>query len=345
MVPNLYLLFETNAKAVGIVCGCGCPIRKDAHDAHLLPKHIQHAVNVAILGHDLLDGTVVEIAVLVDIGDVPRALQTPGDDLETELLSLLRVTAGNNRTILVGDEVVDWRGDILDTVLCIPFQVGHSAGEASGGIAIIVEVQGLLAEGWGGLEPVEDVVVEEALHKDILGVDAGFDDRVNHLLGIFLLRVVALKGHLDLRSLELRGVLETEVASQSEVFLEGHDRAASGVEISSPVWCSVEVRFGRGGVGIEAIHLGAESLVLFKSNVTGATFGDRRLAVLGWGEWRSTLGIELGDVDNVGRCVQVTLTMAADQLAILGEGDITLKDTSTHASSGHVGLSRVLGEL
>src|SRR5690348_15450487 len=114
MILNLYLLFEANAEAVGIVCGGGSPIRKDAHDAHLPPKHIQHAENVAILGHDLLDGAVVEVAVLVDIGDGSRALQTPGDDLETELLSLLRVTAGDNRTVLVCDEVVDRRGDILD---------------------------------------------------------------------------------------------------------------------------------------------------------------------------------------------------------------------------------------
>ena len=57
-----------------------------------------------------------------------------------------------------------------------------------------------------------------------------------------------------------------------------------------------------------------------------------------------TVGIKLGRYgalvgqirfEDVGGGVQVTLRVTADQLAVFGEGDITLENASTHLSGGH----------
>ena len=48
---------------------------------------------------------------------------------------------------------------------------------------------------------------------------------------------------------------------------------------------------------------------------------------------------------DVGGGVQIVLRVPADELFVLGEGDVTLEDARTHSGARLIGLARVLGEL
>lgn len=129
------------------------------------------------------------------------------------------------------------------------------------------------------------------------------------------------------------------------MLLEGQRGAAGVVEVGAPGRNAAQVVCGRCRAGVEAVHLGAQRLELSEGDVAGAALGRRGLAVGRRLEGRRALLVELGDVDDVGRGVQITLTVAAHQLEILGEGDVALEHAGAHASARQVGLSRVLGEL
>lgn len=273
-----------------------------------------------------------------------RALQTPGDDLKAQLIRLLGVVAGDNLAVLAGDEVRQGRGDNLDAVGVVLGEVGDGGVHAVK-VGNLVEVHGLLGELWLVLEPVEQVVVEEALGPDAAGGDAGLLEGVDELLGVLLLGVVALEGHGHLGGLELRGELQAEGLCHGDVLLERERGAAGVVEVGAPAGDAAQVVGGRGGAGVEGVHLGAQRLELGEGEVAGAALGRGGLAVGGGLEGRGALAVELGDVDDVGGGVQVALAVAAHQLQVLGEGDVALEHAGAHASARQVGLARVLGEL
>ena len=62
-------------------------------------------------------------------------------------------------------------------------------------------------------------------------------------------------------------------------------------------------------------------------------------------EWLGTFLRELGNRENVGRCVQVTLRVSAHELLVFCEGDVALDNACAHACSSPVGFLGVLREL
>lgn len=300
--------------------------------------------DVTVLGDSISECADVVVLLSGGSSNGARALQAPGDDLETNLLGLLGVHAGGKGAVGGGKEEVDGRSNVVDALLTVAGQVGRRGIARVAAIAL-VQKHGLLAKLLVGLEPVDKVIVKETLQVDILRLDLGLDKSVNDLLSIQLLGVVALERHLDLGSLELGCVLQAKSLGQLDVLLEGHGSATGVVEVGAPGQRAVQVGLGGDGASVEAVHLGAERLELLERDVAGAALGGRRLAVLGRGKGRRALGIELGDVDNVGSGVQVAVAVAANQLAVLGEGDIALENAGAHTRTSHVGLERVLGEL
>lgn len=336
---------QVNVEAVGVVGRGRAPVREDGKNADLLPEGVENGVDVTIALDKVLDGAVVVVTLLVNLCHGRRAVQRPGDDLEAQLLGLLGVVARHQLAILDGDEVRNGRGNDLDTVLSIVGQVGGGGFNAGGLVAALVEEDGLVAKGGLLLQEVFDVAVEEALDIGILGGDGVGLELVDNLLNVLFLGVVAVKGHFNHGGLDLGGELEAEGADEGNVLLEGHDLGACGVEIGAPGGRAVEVVGGVGGGGVGAVHLGAQRLVLVERDVAGAALSLGGLAVGGRLEGRLALGVELGDVDNVGRGVQIALAVTADELTVLGKGHIALLDARAHAGAGHDGLARLLGDL
>lgn len=336
---------KVNAKAVGIIRRGSSPVRKHTIDTNLLPEDIKQLENVAVTLNNTLNGTVVIVAVFGNNGHGWRALQRPGNNLETQLLGLLRVDAGHDLALLGGHEVWQRGCNDLHAVLNVAGQVGCCVGGGGRRVARLVEENSLLAEFGLGLDPVQNIGVEEALGPDVRWRDAGCLVVVNQLLRVLLLRVVALKRHLNDGGLELRCVLETKSLGQLNVLLVGHDSTASGVQVGSPAGCSVKVVLRIGSRSVEAVHLAAKGLELLESDIARAALGLRRFAVGRRLERCSALGIQLWDGNNVGGSVQVALAVAANKLAVLGEGDVAFENTSSHASTCQVRLPGLLGEL
>jgi len=100
-----------------------------------------------------------------------------------------------------------------------------------------------------------------------------------------------------------------------------------------------------GGGRVGRVHLSAEGLELGDGQVRGAAHGRGRGARsrVGRDEGLRALGPERREKD-VGGGVQVALRVAADELAVLGDGDVALDDTGAHGNGGLVGLRGVLRE-
>ena len=90
------------------------------------------------------------------------------------------------------------------------------------------------------------------------------------------------------------------------------------------------------------VHFGTKRLDLFQRKVGRTAF---RVFPLHGFPWPGALGVQLGTCDHIGGSMQITLRMAADQLAVLGEGNITFNDPSSHNGSCLVALKSVLWEL
>jgi hypothetical protein len=80
------------------------------------------------------------------------------------------------------------------------------------------------------------------------------------------------------------------------------------IQVSTPVRCAtIHVLFRSGGINTATgIHLSAESLDLFESEVGCATHG-----LDAGGPWGGAIGIEVGMKDYVGGGVQVALGVTA----------------------------------
>ena len=100
-------------------------------------------------------------------------------------------------------------------------------------------------------------------------------------------------------------------------------------------------RCGRGR--ITGVHLGLKGFVLRQSQVAGATLGGRT-GIRRPSPRYGALVIQRCS-NNVGGGVQAAFAVAAHQLAVAGEGYITLDDTGAHACPGAVGHVRMLREL
>lgn len=201
----------------------------------------------------------------------------------------------------------------------------------------------MLAELGLVLDPVEDVVREEALCVYAVGVDLVLFEGVDEVLGVLLLGV-AVEGHGDFGSLELRGEFETPGVDLLDVGVEGEECAAGGVEVGTEVGRAVHVFFYGCGVGVEAIHFSAEREELVLRDVRGAAFGGGGLAVCGGLEGCGALCAECG-VEDVRGGVQVALRVAAYELLVFGESDIALEDTGALSAGSIETFERVLREL
>eukprot|EP00959_Pyramimonas_sp_CCMP1952_P171194 3577052-Pyramimonas_sp.AAC.2 len=113
--------------------------------------------------------------------------------------------------------------------------------------------------------------------------------------------------------------------------------------VTSVPWLPAEYRSVRQSA-VPPRYASAVGLELCQRDVGGAARGLRVVGAVGRHERLGALGVK-GGGDDVGGGVQVALGVAADQMAILGDGDVALDDASAHARGGGVGLVGVLGEL
>ena len=105
-----------------------------------------------------------------------------------------------------------------------------------------------------------------------MGTDAGLLVVTDHLPCIVLLAVVALVGHGNLRGLQFRGHLDSQLAEQGDAFLVAEQGAALAVELGAPVGGAIQVLVNGGGLRVGAIHLPFQGFELGQSDVTGAAF-------------------------------------------------------------------------
>ena len=304
---------------------------------------MEELVDVTVLVDSISDGRVV-IAAVRAVAEESRPLERPGDDVEAEFLGLLSIGTRDDVLVLVeSDEVLKRRSDDTDTVGCALSELLSGDGECLRSLALRVEEDGLLAKLGLVLDPVQDVIVEEGLGEHARGMNASSLVLVNHLLGVLLLGVVTLEGHGDFGGLELGGEAKTEALDEFNVLLVRQDGGAGSVQIRLMAGGATEELLRGGGRLVRAVHLGAERLVLGEGDVAGAALGAGRLAVGSRSEGLGALGVELGNGDDVSGGRQVALGVTADEFPVLGEGNVALEDTGTHASAGHVGLKAVLG--
>ena len=124
--------------------------------------------------------------------------------------------------------------------------------------------------------------------------------------------------------------------------------AAGGVEVGPEVGGAADVALERGRAAVGGVHLAFQGLELGQGQVAGAALDVRAVEQLAGRRVDLgrdlALGRQLRAQDDVGGGVQVALGVAADQLGVLGEGDVALQDAGAHARGGDVGLRRVLRE-
>lgn len=280
------------------------------------------------------------------IAEEAAALQAPGHQLEAESLRLDGIRARHDVVVLVDrDEVGQRRRHDVDARSGVGAEVRHGLHEGLRRVAALVEEEHLLGNLRLGLDPVQDVVVQEALGPDALQADAHLLVLVDHLLREHRLRVVGrAERHGDLRRLQLRGELQPQRIRQRDVLLVRHDGAAGSIKIGAVVRCSVQVLLRSGGGSVGAVHLAAKRLELSKSDVARAALCRGRLAVGCGLERRGALGIQLRDGHNVGRGVQVALVVTAHELLVKCEGDVALVDADSHPGAGQHRLPSLFGD-
>jgi len=169
---------------------------------------------------------------------------------------------------------------------------------------------------------------------------------IDQLLGVLILGIGALERHRDLGRLQLRRELAPHPLHQGDVLLVGHQRAGGGVEVGAPVRRRVHVGGQRSRVRVGRVHLAVQRLELVEGQVAGAALG-RCLAAggrVGRLETLRALRREVRPGQDVGRRMQVTLAVPADQLAILREGHVALDDPGAHPISGEQPLPGMLRE-
>ena len=163
----------------------------------------------------------------------------------------------------MGEQVAEGRGDDVDAFFFEGGETGNGGGVVGGEVvAVLVEVDGVVAERGVFDDPLEDVGWEEGLGPDTFGGDSETDEGVEHVAGVLGLGVGAVEGHGDggWRRLEFWG--EVAVAwkgvNERDVAFERHDCAAGSVEVCTPCWGAggYEV-FGGDGTLVETIHLSA----------------------------------------------------------------------------------------
>ena len=116
------------------------------------------------------------------------------------------------------------------------------------------------------------------------------------------------------------------------------------VKIGAEVGGAVHVFLNCGAVGVEAIHLAAKGTKLFQCDVRGAALS-RCSGAIGGGRKRGGALVGECSVEDVGCGVQVALGVAADELLILGKGNIAFDHAGTHTVCSLVALESMLGEL
>ena len=127
----------------------------------------------------------------------------------------------------------------------------------------------------------------------------------------------------------------------------GHQGAGRRVEVGPPGRRRVHVCLDGRRRGIGRVHLAVQRPEFGEGDVAGAA---HRLGLLVGGrvgrrERRRAFRRKLGPGEDVGRGVKIALRMAADELAVLGEGHVAFDDAGAHARRRDVGFARMLGEL
>ena len=159
----------------------------------------------------------------------------------------------------------------------------------------------------------------------------------------YLLSKSALIRHVNGGSLELGRELTPKALDELDGFLVGRDTGTRVlVEVCPPgSGTSIHIGFGRLGVcATAAVHLGTESLDFFECEIGRAA---HRVDTRGPG--RGALGVHFGALHDVRGRVQIALGVAADELSVLGEGDIALDDAGTLECCRLVRFESVLGIL
>lgn len=311
-----------------------------------MSQRIDNAIHVTVALDHVRNGRDVVILVRSSLLQGPRTLQGPSDEVEASLLRSLRVRRGDNfAAVRSVKQSEDGRRQGAHALLVQLLHVTDSRLVALFRVDARVEVDGLLSEAGFGLDPVQDVILEERLRPYARGADAGLLVLVNELLGVGFLGVVALEGHLDLGGLELWSELQAQALGDFDVCLVVQGGSAVIVYFCTPAGAAVLVFLGGSGIRVGRVHLGAEREEFVVGDVGGAAFGCR-LGVLCRGlERRSAFLRKLRDQEDIGGGVQVALRVAAHELTVAGECDVALQDASAHARTGIESLASVLGEL
>jgi hypothetical protein len=124
--------------------------------------------------------------------------------------------------------------------------------------------------------------------------------------------------------LELGSELRAQALEQRDALLVAQQGAARCIEVGAKRGRAVQVLGDGSGAGVEGVHFAARGLEFCQGDVASATLGLSRRSRGGIrrAEWSGALGSELRHGQDVGRGMEVALGVAADQLPILGEGDI-----------------------
>ena len=332
---------SSQPKTIRIIRNRSRPIAKHAPNLDLLRQHIQHGVHIPIIINHTLDILVVVIPALIQ---PPAALKRPRDNVHARLLH--RDSVLGRHDLALGIDLCqreECRCHDLDAALGEVGDARRGVGVPCGGVDALVEVHGLLGELGLVLDPVEDVVGEEALRVDAAGVDLVLLEGVDEVLGVLFLSV-AVEWHGDFGGFELGGELEAPSVDLFDVGLECEERAAGGVEVGAEVGRAVHVLFYGGGIGVEAVHLCAQGEELVLRDVGGTAFGCGGLAIGCGLEGCGALCTE-GGVEDVRRSVQIALRVAAHELLVFRESDIALENTGALSAGSVETFERVLREL
>lgn len=330
----------------GIVGDRRRPVGEDTTHADLLRERINNTIHVAILANSRSERLNIVVFFGSSLRQGREPLKGPGDDVETGFLGGHGILGGHKLAILGRvQQCIDRGSHDLDALLGKLGQAGNSSFVTLFGVGAFVEVNGLLAERRFMLDPVEDVLIKEGL-----GPHAGWADVmalviVDELLSVHLLGVVTLERHGNLRGLQLGRELQAQGLDQLNVLMVCHGGATGVIELCAPGWSAILVFLRGCGRRVAGIHLGAERLELSQCDIGCAALGLGWRAVCRRLEGNSALSGQLRDGQDVGGCVEITLRVTANELSVLGEGDVALDDASTHASSGHHTLATVLRDL
>ena len=283
--------------------------------------------------------------------DAARALEGPGDDVELRGLRVPRVLRGDDLAVLGREQCPHGRGDDANALAAVALEL-RSARQIRGDGGVI-EIDGLAPEARLVRDPVQDVFLGERLRPDSAGRDARRFVVVDHGLGVFGLAAEYGRGlelGVGVGRLQLGSEVAAKRVQQLNALLMRKQRATRAVQIGAPLRRAALILLGRFGRGHGSVHLAFERL----------EFGDRQIARAAQGGSRFdelARGIELSggegfralcgerSRENVGRGVEVTLIVTANELAVFGEGNVALLDARAHSGAGFVTFLGVLREL